>query len=155
MTASLVMAVVAVAIVVFLFRAQTRKWPRRLRIRPKVCRADAARRPYPFVEVVADGSVRELGENDREFLETPFYPMDSGRPYVKSGYAERSASGDVSGFLSRADVPKRVIVLPAKHDADAPKFSRQDEIAAYRNWCAEVIEHEDGSLTLIEPRLAE
>jgi hypothetical protein len=45
-----------------------------------------------LVYVNDDGSVRELTEAEKKYVETEFSPLDGARPYVKSHYSQRTAS---------------------------------------------------------------
>ena len=46
-----------------------------------------------LVYVNEDGSVRELTEAERTYVETEFSPLDVARPYIKLRYADRTAWG--------------------------------------------------------------
>jgi hypothetical protein len=61
--------------------------------------------PYPYVYVLENGSIRELTKSEKEYLETPFHPGDSGRPYVKDSYNSKDGWGKISGFCARYLVP--------------------------------------------------
>ena len=65
--------------------------------RAEVSAEDAARVPYPYVWVTGKGAVYELDAKDRAYLETPFYPCDSGRPAVKESFTSKNGWGSVSG----------------------------------------------------------
>ena len=41
---------------------------------------------FEFVYVENDGTVRELDNDEIEYLETEFEPSDGARPYIKSNY---------------------------------------------------------------------
>lgn len=69
--------------------------------------------PALYVYVEDDGSARELTPDEREYLATEFIPGDSGRPYIKGYYRQRTPLGHLSGFLARSDLPRRVVVRPA------------------------------------------
>ncbi len=75
--------------------------------------------PYMYVFVNDDGSARELSPSERAYLETPFHPFDSGRPYMKSSYDQKDGRGRLSGFCLRAHIPPHIAI------ADAP---REDSI---------------------------
>ncbi len=70
--------------------------------------------PYMYVYVNDDGSARELSPSERAYLETPFHPFDSGRPYVKSSYDKKDGRGRLSGFCLRTQIPSNIEI------ADAP-----------------------------------
>ncbi|MCV6638352.1 hypothetical protein [Candidatus Albibeggiatoa sp. nov. NOAA] len=74
--------------------------------------ADQVVELYPYVYVNDDGSARELTTDEKAYLETPFHPADSGRPYIKSNYKAKDGWGSISGFCSRADLPKHIKVKP-------------------------------------------
>src|SRR4029077_13777352 len=57
-----------------------------------------------LVYVNEDGSVRELTEAEKNYVDTEFSPLDGARPYVKSRYLDRSA-WRLQGFLPRTQVP--------------------------------------------------
>lgn len=79
-----------------------------------VSATDALKRPYPFVHVDADGSVRELHDAERGYLETAFSPFDGALPYVESNYQDKNGWGSIEGFCPRSAVP------PGSAIADAP-----------------------------------
>lgn len=64
--------------------------------------------PFPYVYVEKDGSVRELHEDEKEYLLEEFSPMDSGRPYIKSSYRQLTPDKQIHGFLRRRDVPRKI-----------------------------------------------
>lgn len=74
--------------------------------------------PALYVFVENDGSARELTPDEKEFLATGFLPGDSGRPYIKGYYRQRTPFGHLSGFLARSDLPKRIVVRPAPSKSD-------------------------------------
>jgi hypothetical protein len=65
-----------------------------------------------LVYVNEDGSVRELTAAEKTYVNTEFSPLDGARPYIKSGYLERTARG-LQGYLFRAGVPDGVSIHPA------------------------------------------
>jgi len=85
---------------------------------PTVTPKEAGRTPYPFVYVEHDGSYRELLDDEREHLETPFHPADGSRPYVKSSYFSRTPAGRLDGFLRRSRLPRNL----APGQPDPPKY---------------------------------
>jgi hypothetical protein len=115
-----------------------------------VNRLQATQHPYPYVQVESDGVIRELSDDEREYLETPFYPSDGARPFVKPNYEWRNALGDMAGFLARDNVPEPSSILVATAASSHNSRSRLDAIAAYRKFCDDVIEHDDGSITVVE-----
>ena len=82
---------------------------------PYVSASDAARVPYPYVYVNADGTVRELHTEEREYLETPFEGGDGGRPYVKANFDSKDGWGEIKGFCRRSSIPAHLPI------AEAPK----------------------------------
>ena len=65
-----------------------------------------------LVYVNEDGSVRELTEAEKKYVDTEFSPLDRARPYVKSRYSDRTAWG-VRGYLPRTLVPYGTSIRPA------------------------------------------
>ncbi len=65
-----------------------------------------------LVYVQEDGSVRELTEAEKNYVEREYSPLDGARPYIKSRYQERTAWGN-QGYLLRAHVPDGVAIHPA------------------------------------------
>lgn len=64
-----------------------------------------------LVYVNEDGSVRELTEAERTYVETEFCPLDGAQPYIKSRYLEPTAWG-LQGYLPRTAVPEEVAIQP-------------------------------------------
>lgn len=60
---------------------------------------------FPYVSVELDGSVRELYEDEKEYLNTKFDPGDGARPYIKSRYSDLTPDGKIQGFMRRRRVP--------------------------------------------------
>lgn len=73
-----------------------------------------------FVEVLYDGSVRELAPDQKAYLSEKFGPGDSGRPFIKSCYDERNGWGRLDGYLLRNLVPPNIpierAVLPGGNE---------------------------------------
>jgi hypothetical protein len=65
-----------------------------------------------LVYVNDDGSVRELTEAEKKYVDTEFSPLDGARPYVKSRYSDRTAWG-LRGYLPRTHVPYGTSIHPA------------------------------------------
>ena len=63
-----------------------------------------------FIYVNEDGSARALTPDERDYLNTKFYPTDGNRPYVKSRYDQRTPDGRISGFLLKKRLPRRIPV---------------------------------------------
>lgn len=106
--------------------------------------------PYPYVYVNDDGSVRELHQEERIYLETPFHPADGARPYIKSSYNQKDGWGNLAGFCRRSKIPSNHVILAAPID-DPAKTSKEifmeDEIRLAEENGFEVIKNADGSLT--------
>lgn len=73
---------------------------------------EAKQKPYPYVYVNHDGSVRELSEGERKFLETPFPAGDGGRPAIKTAYTSKNGWGSISGFCKREHIPPDMDIQP-------------------------------------------
>lgn len=90
---------------------------------------DANAAPYPYVFVSDRGSVRELHASERELLETPFHPLDAGRPYVKMTYHQKNGRGSLSGYCRRSGIPRRMAIgyppieRPARSHREQPGLS--------------------------------
>ena len=67
--------------------------------------------PYSYVFVEDDASVRELSPDEKSYLETPFLPLDGGRPAVKDSYGSRNGWGSVRGFCQRSKIPTKVEII--------------------------------------------
>ena len=66
-----------------------------------------------LVYINEDGSARELTEADKRYVDTEFSPLDGARPYIKSHYSQRTALGEIRGYLPRSEVPEHVSINPA------------------------------------------
>jgi hypothetical protein len=77
-----------------------------------VTKDEATVEPYPYLLVNADGTARELFAGEKEYLETPFSPLDGNRPYVKGSYLEKNCWKNFRGFLRRSQLSAEVEVLP-------------------------------------------
>jgi hypothetical protein len=106
--------------------------------------------PYPYVYVNEDGSARELQKRERQYLETPFLGPDGGRPYVKWRYRQKNGWGDVSGFLKRSRLPKKIGVSVAPAE-DPCRDSKAETIRRLRERGYEVIEGSDGGFRASKP----
>jgi hypothetical protein len=87
-----------------------------------------------LVYVNEDGSVRELTEAQRSYVETEFSPLDGARPYIKSSYRDRTAWG-IQGYLPRAEVPESVFI----HPAPPPTAAEPQTVQAVADSLAELI----------------
>lgn len=65
-----------------------------------------------LVYVNEDGSVRELTEAEKKYVDTEFSPLDGARPYIKTRYEDRTAWG-IQGYLPRIQVPDGMFIHPA------------------------------------------
>jgi hypothetical protein len=92
---------------------------------PVVSADEARRSPYPYVYVNGDGSVRELHEAERSYLEEPFSPFDSGRPYVKTSFDDRDGWGSIQGFCRRSHVPPQLPVAAAPAEDPNPPMTAE------------------------------
>ncbi len=66
---------------------------------------------FEFIYVEKDGSVRELENNEIEYLQTEFEPSDGARPYIKSNYYQLTPDKKILGFLHRSKVPKDMEII--------------------------------------------
>jgi hypothetical protein len=66
-----------------------------------------------LVYINEDGSIRELTETDKKYVDTEFSPLDGARPYIKSRYSQRTALGEIRGYLPRTEVPEGMPIDPA------------------------------------------
>ena len=65
-----------------------------------------------LVYVNEDGSVRELTEAEKKYVDTEFSPLDGARPCVKSRYSDRTAWG-LRHYLPLTHVPYGASIHPA------------------------------------------
>jgi hypothetical protein len=72
-----------------------------------------------------DGSARELTETDKKYVDTEFSPLDGARPYIKSHYSQRTALGELRGYLQRTEVPDGVPIDPAPPESAARQQTPQ------------------------------
>lgn len=63
---------------------------------------------FKYILINDDGSARELGAEEREYLNTKFLPGDGARPYIKFRYESLTPDGRLTGFLRRRQLPKRI-----------------------------------------------
>jgi hypothetical protein len=66
-----------------------------------------------LVRIGADGLVWELTDAEKKHVDTEFSPFDGARPYIKSGYQQRTALGAINGFIDRGKVPDDIPINPA------------------------------------------
>ena len=67
---------------------------------------------FEYVYVEVDGTVRELDEEEREYLNTKFHGADGGRPYIKSRYDALTPDKKIWGYLPRRRLPQRIKIKP-------------------------------------------
>ena len=72
---------------------------------------------FEFVYVENNGRVRELKDEEIEYLKEEFHPNDGGRPYIKTSYKDLTPDGKISGFIYRIRVPKNIIIEKEKANA--------------------------------------
>lgn len=92
-----------------------------------------------LVYVNEDGSVRELTDAEKTYVETEFSPLDGARPYIKSHHLERTARG-VRGYLPRTAVPVGVSIA-----SPPPNMPQPQTPQAVANSLAELIRRRDRS----------
>ena len=109
--------------------------------------------PYPYVYVNVDGSARELHVTERTFLETPFFPADGGRPYVKSEYSQTNGWGEIAGFLERSKLPHGTQIFAVPEEDPCKPLTKEDRIQFFRAKGLEVTEHGDGRFTVRKPKV--
>jgi hypothetical protein len=112
----------------------------------------SAAESYPYIYVNADGTARELHASERAYLETEFKGGDGAMPYIKDSYDERNGWGDLSGYLKRKALPAGTAVADAPLEDPRRPLTREDFAAWLRSKGAEVIENDDGSITISKPR---
>jgi hypothetical protein len=144
--------ILGIATIVWIARRSRRITKRDGRLLYAVLDQDQAKVfPYPYLYVNADGSARELHPGERNLLETPFYPADGARPYVKSNYSQKNGWGEIAGFLERSKLPSGTPILAAPEEAPSAPRTKQDHIQFLRSKGMEVIENSDGSFTARRP----
>jgi hypothetical protein len=67
---------------------------------------------FEYVYVEDDGTVREVSEDEQNYLNTHFHPGDGARPYKKMRYNSRNGWGNLSGFIPRRRVPRQLPIGP-------------------------------------------
>ncbi len=116
---------------------------------------DAKAVPYPFVYVNDDGTVRELHQTERTFLETHFRPDDGARPYIKDSFTQTDGWGSLDGFCRRSNIPANIDIAEAP-DEDPTESKKEilmeNQLRFAKENGLEVVENADGTLTLHRPR---
>lgn len=72
---------------------------------------EAKKEKFEFVYVENDGTVRELDDEEKDYLQTEFEPTDGNRPYIKSSYNQLTPDNKIVGFLLRNKVPKNIEII--------------------------------------------
>ena len=57
-----------------------------------------------------NGTVRELHQQEIDYLNAPFNYHDGARPILKKRYDEKNAEGKISGFILRQRIPGDIII---------------------------------------------
>jgi hypothetical protein len=81
-----------------------------------------------LVYINEDGSVRELTEADKKYVDTEFSSFDGARPYIKLHYSQRTALGEIRGYLPRTEVPNGMPISPARSEHE-PKDQTPQTVA--------------------------
>jgi hypothetical protein len=117
---------------------------------PLVSRSEAHQDPYPYVYVTDDGTVRELHQAERDYLQTPFYPYDGDRPYVKVDFDSRDGWGNLKGFCLRSVIPGNLPIASAPADDPNPPMSKAEHVEWLRKKMVgfEVVERADGTVEM-------
>ena len=66
-----------------------------------------------LVYINADGSGRELTDDEKKYVDTEFSAFDGARPYIKGHYEQRNGWGELNSYLKRTEVPEGVPISPA------------------------------------------
>jgi hypothetical protein len=109
--------------------------------------------PYPYIYINADGSARELHSSEREYLQMPFLGADGARPYVKWRYMQKNGWGELTGFLKRTKVPRRVRIGPGRVDDPLIGSARGKQVQFLREKGFDISENNDGSYTATKSKM--
>jgi hypothetical protein len=90
---------------------------------------EAQQTPYPYIFVNDDGTVRELHQAERNYLQEAFAPSDGARPYVKTSFDDRNGWGSPKGFCHRSKVPPNLPIAAAPAEDPNPPMTRAEHIA--------------------------
>lgn len=63
---------------------------------------------FPYIYVEIDGSIRELDNEEKDYLNQEFHPNDGGRPYIKRNYYQQTPDNKINGFLKRSKIPNKL-----------------------------------------------
>ncbi len=115
--------------------------------------SEAKESPYPYVYVNDDGTVRELHEAERKYLEEPFSPYDGARPNVKGDIEARDGWGSVAGYCHRSAIPLNLQIANAPLEDPFRPMSKAEHIEWLKKRMPgfEVVERADG--TVVAKRL--
>ncbi len=61
---------------------------------------------FPYIYVEIDGSIRELDDEEKNYLTQEFHPNDGARSYIKRSYNQLTPDNKIDGFLRRSKIPK-------------------------------------------------
>ena len=100
-----------------------------------------------FVYVNQDGSVRELSNDEREYLSQEFSGGDGGRPYVKASYESKDGWGSISGFLPRKSLPRQIVVEPVNPEFVAQEIDAVSQLIEDSKHVGDIVtKNPDGSI---------
>jgi hypothetical protein len=103
-----------------------------------------------YVYVNQDGTVRELSQDERDYLSQDFSPADGARPYIKLLYSSRNGWGSRSGFLLRKRVPSRITIEPVNPEFVTPKADARSQLVEDSRQVGDIItEDPNDSVTVI------
>ena len=63
---------------------------------------------FEYVYVEEDGTVRELDNDEIQYLNSEFDPTDGARPYIKSSFRQLTPDNKVWGFILREKIPVNI-----------------------------------------------
>jgi hypothetical protein len=66
---------------------------------------------FKYVSVESDGLVRELDEDEKEYLSADFDPADGARPYIKNRFKSLTPDVKLTGYIERRRVPKSIKII--------------------------------------------
>ena len=115
---------------------------------------EAGANPYPYIYVNADGSARELHQDERQYLETRFSSMDGARPYMKSSYPQKNGWGKIEGFLRRSQLPREIEIHPMPAENPNKPLTKEQQMQLMRDKGFEVVENSDGSFSARRVKLS-
>jgi hypothetical protein len=147
-----VLLLLGAAVLIWIVRRAGKTGPHHLDGYAIVEKGRSSVEPYPYVYVNADRSARELHQDERDYLETPFQPGDGGRPYIKSNYSQKNGWGDVAGFLRRSHLPKEIVIQAVPAENPSKPVTRSDQIQFLRDKGMLVTENPDDTFTVRKPK---